>query len=289
MGEPKLHHYVPQFYLRRFADPKGRLWLWDRDRDRIFQAGTNSVAAERHFYRLTELIEHGHDPLTMEKQFSDLEGQVSRITGEWIEVLRQVDPLRPIGIPAINRELVGLFLALQFLRTADTRDILAAFAQEVGDLSDPSPEEKRRNHTDLLWNERLFGPLAKRIQSCIWMFGRNETSLPFLTSDNPVAFRTNDNRMWLKAGIHSQDSYIVYPLSPDLVMYCHPNIPPISKLSHWDECLSPVTFTEEMVDSENSGQVFMASRFVISSTGNFGEARDFARTIGTDTYAPKVT
>jgi len=48
--------------------------------------------------------------------------------------------------------------------------------------------------------------------------------------------------------------------------------------------LSPVSFTEEMVESENCAQVFMASRFIISSRRNFDREREFAKTIGTDAY-----
>ena len=83
MGEPKLHHYVPQFHLRRFADSCGRLWVWDRDRDRAFQSKPYSIAAEKHFYHLTELAENGYDPLTMEKQFANIEGEVATITAQW--------------------------------------------------------------------------------------------------------------------------------------------------------------------------------------------------------------
>jgi hypothetical protein len=40
-----------------------------------------------------------------------------------------------------------------------------------------------------------------------------------------------------------------------------------------------------MVRSENSGQVFMASRFLFSNRGEFEEERAFAKTIGTNFYA----
>ena len=141
MSQPKLHHYVPQFYLRRFTDASDRLWLWDRDHDRTFTARPRNVAAERHFYRLTELVEQGHDPLTMEKQFSDLEGQVACITDQWLDWLRQMEPEEKIPIPDINRELVSLYIALQFLRTADAREILAAIAKESEDRETMSVEE----------------------------------------------------------------------------------------------------------------------------------------------------
>ena len=287
MAEPKLHHYVPQFYLRRFIDTSGCLWLWDRDRDRTFSTRPNNVAGETHFYRMTELIEQGHDPLTMEKQFSHLEGEVSNITDQWLDWLRQIESHKKIGIPDVNRELVSLYIALQFLRTAETREILAAIAEKTGKLGPLLAEEKRRLHTDMLWDDGLFRELANRVQDAIWIFGRNTTPTPFLTSDNPVAFRTGDNRMWLKQGIFTPGTYVVFPLAPDIVMYCHPKELRWDKLERFDRSLSPVTFTDEMVESENSGQVYMASRFVISQRNNFDHEREFAKSIGTDKYAPK--
>jgi hypothetical protein len=286
MGEPKLHHYVPQFYLRRFADESGRLWVWDRGRDRAFPGRPRSVAAEKGFYHLGELAERGHDPLTMEKQFSHLEGEVSLITDQWLSWLRQMAPGEEIEIPQVNREMLSLYIALQFLRTADAREILAAHAEKLEKQKLPA-EEKQRLHTDMLWSDGLFRGLADRIQKATWIFGRNKTATPFITSDNPVAFRTGDNTMWLKVAIYTPGTYAVFPLAPDIVMYCHPNEPPLVGIQRFDRCLSPVTFTDEMVQSENSGQVFMASRFVISSRNSFDFEREFAKSIGTDIYAPK--
>jgi len=73
-------------------------------------------------------------------------------------------------------------------------------------------------------------------------------------------------------------------MKDDIGGYCHPKEPPWEKLGQFDCRLSPVTFTEEMVESENSGQVFMASRFVISSRDSFDREREFAKSIGTDLY-----
>jgi hypothetical protein len=284
MSEPKLHHYVPQFYLRRFTDESGRLWLWDRTQDRVFSARPESVAAERQFYRTDDLAKHGHDPLTMEKQFSYLEGEAARITDQWLGWLRQMKPMERIEIPDPNRELVFLYTALQFLRTADTREVLAAVMEESQGLK-PSFEEKRRLHTDMLWTDEVFRGLADRLRNTTWLFARNTTATPFVTSDNPVAFRTGDNAMWLKAGIYAAGTYSVFPLAPDIVMYCHPKEPPWDSLGRFDRCLSPVILTDEMVESENGGQVFMASRFVISQRNNFDREREFAKTIGPDAYA----
>ena len=202
--------------------------------------------------------------------------------------MRQIKPNEAIPIPEINRKLVALHIALQFLRTADSRDILSAFIEQELNLGPLSKNEKRLLHTDLLWDEKFVSSLADHFQQATWVFGRNLTSTPFMTSDNPIAFRTNDNRQWVKVGVTAR-AYVVFPLAKDIILYCYPQESPWDKLSKFDKCLSPVEFDQDMVESENSGQVFMASRFVISPCNHFDAECVFAKTIGTDTYAPRPT
>ena len=287
MSTPKLHHFVPRFHLRRFADPSGRLWAWDRQRDRVFRTSPGAIAAENQFYRLTQYEEWGHDGATMENQLADLEGEAALITGQWLDWLREMAPLQTVPIPTQNREIVAAHLALQYMRTADTRDILAGLAELAGE-GPLTPDECRRFHTEMIWNEEVVTPLVERFEDAIWMFGLNESATPFVTSDNPIAFRSADNRKWLRSGITSLGTYAVYPLAPDIIMYCHPRDAPwAGKLDRWGDCLSPVEFDDEMVQGENSGQVFMATRFVISSRNDFAREREFAATIGTDIHAPR--
>lgn len=286
MNSPKLHHYVPQFHLRRFLDSAGRLWAWDKQADRVFPTSPSSIAAGTQFYRLTQYEADGHDPLTLEKQFSQLEGDVSGITTQWLEWLDVMEPLDVVPIPRINRKIVALHLAAQFLRTADTREILSALIE--ADRGAPvSEHELRETHTELIWSEQTVELLARRFRRSIWIFARNQSATPLITSDNPVAFRTGDNRQWLRAGILSLGTYLVYPLSPRIVLYCHPREGKFRKLGKFADRLSPVALSDEMVESENSGQVFMASRFVFSNRATFDEERAFAKTIGTDVYADR--
>jgi hypothetical protein len=288
MTDPKLHHYVPQFYLRRFVDEEGRLWVWDRDRDRVFPSGPPSVAAETNFYFLDELAAHGHDPLAMERQLGDLEQDVAMITGQWIEWIRAGDLGNSVEVPPVNREIISLFIAVQYFRTEDARSVLTSFAETVGYVPE-SDEDRRALHAEMLWSENgVVRMVADRVERSTWVFGRNNTDVPFTTSDNPVAFRTGDNRMWLKTAFMGAGTYVVYPLAPDVVMYCYPDEEPWNKpgLKRFDCTVSPVTFTDELVESENMAHVFMASRFVFSNRPTFDMEREFAKTVGTDTYAP---
>ncbi|MFJ9961722.1 DUF4238 domain-containing protein [Streptomyces avermitilis] len=208
MADPKLHHYVPQFYLRRFTDPAERLWVWDRISDRVFRTQPKAVAAESNFYLLPQLAEQGSDPVEMERQFADLEGQVSAITGQWLKWIRHGNPGDLLPVPDVNREIVSLFLALQSLRTADARSILAAFSALHG-YQDDSDEEIRSLHAAALWDDEFISSFADHMSRCAWLFALNETPVRFVTSDNPLAFRTSDHRMWVKPGNLSEDAYVV--------------------------------------------------------------------------------
>ncbi|TWA26390.1 uncharacterized protein DUF4238 [Sinorhizobium medicae] len=286
MNTSKLHHFVPQFHVRRFANIDEKIWVWERERDRVFPTSPNSIAAETHFYRLLQYEALGHDGTTMEKQFSALETQVSIITGQWLEWLRAVEPFTEIPIPEENRNIVAQHMALQYLRTADTREILGILAhKEYG--SAVSSDELRRLHTELLWDEQIVTDLTARFAEAVWIFARNGTTVPYVTSDNPIAFRTHNNRQWRRIGLQG-GTYAVYPIASDIIMYCYPREEPWhDKLDDLNDCLSPVAISDEMVLSENSGQAFMATRFIFSNKNDFTWERQFAPTIGTDIFKPE--
>ncbi|WP_396655627.1 DUF4238 domain-containing protein [Microbacterium sp.] len=288
MNAPKLHHFVPRFYLKRFADRDGRLWVWDRIADRVYATNPSAIAAETHFYFHTDLAEHGHDPLTMESQFASLEGTASVLTERWLGWIRAHHPGDTLEVSRDDRDTVGLFVALQFLRTADTRDTLAKFASRNGAPA-PTGAEARGIHLNVLWDEDLVDSIASRLIDCTWVFAKNGSSTPLATSDNPVAFRTDDNRMWLKRAILSEGTYLVYPLAPDVIMYGYPTDGRYgtAAVARFNNQISPVELSDGMVRSENTAQVFMASRHVLSAQPDFAWAEDFARTIGTDSYAPR--
>ena len=177
MGQPKLHHYVPQFHLRRFLNRQGKVWVWDKTTDKIFSAVPNRIAAERNFYSLTGLISPNEDAMTMEKQFSELEHKVSVITSQWITWLDDLTHGERIGLPEINREIMSLYITLQFLRTADTRETLSLLADTSKMPKGLSDEERRNLHTTLLWDQPIVNRIKNHVHDSIWVFGRNPTGL----------------------------------------------------------------------------------------------------------------
>ena len=288
MTAPKLHHYVPRFYLKNFTDKKEQFWVWNKGNKKIFKGNPYGVAAENHFYRVPEFIDSETDPLFLEYDFAKLEGKVSSILNRWIESLELLVPMEKIDISDEERHIVSYFIAIQFFRTADQRDILAVFAETKGGYkTEVSPEEKINLHAYFLCTSDLVMTMTKRIEESIWLFARNISEVPLWTSDNPVCFKTADNKMWLKGpGIMSEGTYVVYPLTPKYIMYCkEPTF--WSEIKKIDNRLSPVELSSDMVEHENAGQVFSSTRFVISSDNDFLFADEFCETIGTDIYAPE--
>ena len=287
MKNPKLHHHVPQFYLKLFCDDTKRLWVWDKSSRKVYRTTPRNVASQTYFYRVPEFIGTDVDPLCLEKDLSSLEDDAANLLDQLIPLLRDIHPLDQVEMMDDTRKALATFLSVQFLRTAEQREILALFSEEVGSYEKGiSDEEKVNLHAQMLYSGGLVEEIAERIFQSIWIFARNTTATPFWTSDNPVCWKTHDNRMWLKGpGIFSDGSYVVYPITPSLILYC-------KEPTHWDSlkildlCLSPVEFTDGMIRHENAGQVFMATRHLIAPTNNFTWANEFVETIGTDIYAP---
>jgi hypothetical protein len=210
----------------------------------------------------------GHDPLILEKQLAELEYDIARITEQWIGRIRSQERGTQVPIPEQNRDLMSLFIALQFLRTEDARDTLARIAEGSTGVA-PTDPERRRLHLEALWDDPLVGGFSDHINSAIWMFGRNDTDIPFVTSDNPVAFRTIDNTMWLKAGVLSRRHTSSIPWRRTSSCTATHAWSHGRSWRRWTPASRPSRSPLDMVMSENSGQVFMGSRFVISSTDGF--------------------
>ncbi|SHN26096.1 DUF4238 domain-containing protein [Mucilaginibacter sp. OK098] len=271
MSEPKHHHYVPRFYLKRFVNLDGKLWIYDKSTNKQFSTTPEHIAGENQFYWNQELQEQGHDPLSLEKQFAELEADAAGITNDWF---RQFSRGKQLIIPKINREIMSLYIATQLLRTAEARQRIVEFSQIVNPNYDAG-QDARQLHISLMWDEDLVNSMRKRIYSCIWMFGLNNSGTTFLTSDHPVLIKNFENTQWLSGPVvHEKGMYIVFPMTPQLIMYAKdPKYWKGAKI--FKDAITPVEFDDHMVKHENSGQIGMSNRFVFSNENNFEFAKEF--------------
>ncbi len=280
MSEPKLHHYVPQFYLRRFTQD-GHFWVFDKKTDRSFRTSPKSVAAETHFYKSAP-FEHTLNALFIEEALSAIEHDAAVITSQWITRLEEMKPLEKLEITRAERERFSLFVAVQWIRTLATREVLQRLLDEREHRYDPK-QMATIHQSFLVLEDFMLKELAEKIEGAIWAFGRNATQTPFVTSDNPVTMHAPEC-YWIRWGVFNTPGVCVtLPLSESLIFFGYEK-EHWSKLARFDSALSPVPFTSELVEHENNGQVCNAARFVFSTKNDFA----FARQLISDGYAAVV-
>lgn len=259
--EYSLHHFVPQFYLRRFTDSDGLLWVYDKDDDRVFSATPRSLAAERGFYTLPDFFP---DPALLERQFADLEERAALITQDWLD---QLKPGHSVEIPAINREIMSLYLTTQLLRTSEARTLL------LQGIEPSDGEIQPELHTALLWNGEVVKEISDWVFSCIWTFRFNSMPQSLYTSDDPVKLRSSTRHLhWAQTSV--KGAYLLIPMTPRILMYCF-------EPQHWKalkqlDCkVFPKPLEIELVNDANIQQVGHARRFVFSDRDDFSSAQEF--------------
>lgn len=296
MSEPKLHHYVPRFYLKNFLNNKSRLWVFDKTTGKTFPTTENSVAAENQFYRLPKPVPDGVDPLVIEKNLAAMESSAATIINKLIADIEVAELGGRLEISKQDRIILSEFISAQYYRTLEFYDLLPFLLSESEsesksdlDVQALSEEKRKLLHFYFLANSGCIENFTNDLFGSIWIFARNSSSVQLMTSDHPVSIKNFDNTMWLKgiAGLNDGE-YVVYPLSPKIVMYCKDG-QRWSGLKEFDQTVSLIELDEDMVHHENAGQCFMSTSFLISQSDNFDEVKNFIPSIGTELYSRGTT
>lgn len=105
MSKPKLHHYVPRFYLRGFADHNDRLAVRQRNGG-AYVTSTKNVMARSGLYNVTS------EPLTAEHTLGDIESMASSA----LQILRS--GCLPSST-STERKALTLYMGVQLSRNTD--------------------------------------------------------------------------------------------------------------------------------------------------------------------------
>ena len=109
----KLHHFVPQGYLRGFANDKERIRAVPLDRARMsFTTSVKNVAARTHFHT----VPGAEEPDGFEKILSVVEGEI-------VGIIRRMEA-GEFPLPEQDRMSLSFYLALQAVRGPDTRETI---------------------------------------------------------------------------------------------------------------------------------------------------------------------
>jgi hypothetical protein len=117
----KLHHYVPQSYLRGFANEKEHLTVVRLPGDGpSFTSGVRGVGAQTHFHRVEEL----EKPDAFEGVLSDIEGAA-------YTVIRGLIDGGSFPLTEEDRASLALFVAVQAVRGPDTRRTIEMVQSQI--------------------------------------------------------------------------------------------------------------------------------------------------------------
>ena len=223
MNQKKRHHFIPKAYMNSFCNSSGRVFVYRKDGDGTPLRVAPDATQFRGYYYSQPKPDGGTDNNTLEDFFCEYEGA-------WPPLVKRLEARENI-----NDSLLPLFdfMALQRARVPACRDAVErAMAATVKSLAKqmyndgklpplPAGSESLLDHVEVSIDPHqsihvmaaIIEGVAKIVDSVGWAVVHNNTSVPFLTSDNPV--------IWYDPSLsfEQQRPYSIKPDGPVVVQF----------------------------------------------------------------------
>lgn len=268
-----IEHYVPQCYLRHFADKRQRLFVFDKTAGRSFCSHVRNVASERRFYDLPgNVLRPKADPKAVEHYLSRVEGELAEILRVLIEDLEQ---RRRIPIEA--KQIIAPHIATMMLRTKEFRSEMHEVDQIVSDVERRTGSNRSCElreylelaHAFFLLDDRFLAGITRVLVDHMWYVGEAPASTPLLTSDNPVTLHSNVGG---PLGFAADGIEITFPISPRFVLVMGDKKYFASRVPS-DRAMRELN--DELVAAFNRRQVVHSSRRIMCNEDRFDEVVSF--------------
>lgn len=289
MSQAKKQHYVPKFYLKNFSFDSNRksIQCLDKVNLRCHISNFKAIAQKEKFYE--------SDSQDIEDELSKIEYKASRLINNFLD-----DP----KYKRLNSESFKLkfacFIVIQLIRTEEVRNLmiegvtsLKEYVSSKYNLRDSeiekfdqllNEEEIKEAHIDLIQDnnpELLEGIFCKK-----WILLKNQTSMNFWTSDNPVVKYNPYGNL----GLFVDGIQLFFPLSPKFCLcildpFCYSNFNETKEFNILDGFnnlkkaeLSKITDIED-VKFINSLQIKYSTQYVFSCENEFKDNNEIKQWI----------
>ena len=257
-NSPRHHHIDPKAHLKCFADEAGKVYVLRKQERSDGPPLLNTIphkmkieklCAKRDFYTVSA-IGSIKDPFFVERRLSKLEGGYFSIANAVVDReprLRNMSPGQIVFDCGTKKEIMEL-VYLQMHRGNAVRkfafekaglayekqtEMLANFLSLLfGELPSNIRRSLDRHKDALINNATKFITIAPPDDSDLFnmLMGRrceliiNDTNIPFVASDEPVVVTTLNLSEYglFHVGLLRQDSCVIYPLSPKLLIVVRP-------------------------------------------------------------------
>jgi len=242
-NEPRLHHFLPQAYLRRFTDERGDLWVADRKQRRVRPQAPEVTAAERDMYTLEGAA--GERDRRVESAFL-----ANLVDGPGDQALRAIEEGERFSDEVAAK--LAVFVAGLYVRTPSFREHHRQMAEQlrgflVGEGVEPATEPLPESHPEAqrlrasggvradellasvneMRDERrpyqndfvkmmvgLVPQLAETIHGLDWIIASVPPGKAFVTCDAPMVItRPANHSPLMGVGLSTPGSQTIVPLS----------------------------------------------------------------------------
>ena len=141
-------HYVPQFYLRNFADEKGLLHIFDFKQNKYFTQSPKNICYENNLYetkwehatlKLGEFVLPNH----IEKVFCEYEGEFSKVLTKILNVCCLTQNPNALILQGNERNIFFRFVINMIVRNPENMKILALNKLESDDMDNDKVKQIR--------------------------------------------------------------------------------------------------------------------------------------------------
>ena len=141
-------HYVPQFYLRNFADKKGLLHIYDFKQKKYFTQSPKNICYEDNLYetkwenansKLGEFVLQNH----IEKTFCEYEGEFSKILTKILHVCCLSQNPNALILQGNERNIFFRFIVNMIVRNPENMKTLALNKLESDDMDNDEVKQIR--------------------------------------------------------------------------------------------------------------------------------------------------
>jgi len=223
------HHYVPQKYLRGFAETGNpdAIWMYDKRLRQFSNPGIKSVAQEPEFYtndaeqQLNELVEKPANKVLDKLRNQERITDTDRIhLSVYIATMMKRVPKRRTEayamIPSVFEKAFSK-VRTQIQEWGQTTQNKEVFERKLLELE--AAEKKLQNEAPEFLSEQIREPWANEewisaIYTMAWRIARSPASDFFITSDNPAYF-------FKDYGIATPKSELTFPISTDLALFAN--------------------------------------------------------------------
>lgn len=176
----------------------------------------------------------------------------------------------------VERDYLSSWLAVQFLRTRDMRDIILEVYNKIAlELKTHGIDEnfdlKKSTHpyvhSLVLLDTKTYSTTAQLFKDLIWTVRVNTTKFPLYTSDAPVQSGNAKHNISMIGGVQLEGSFVTFPISNEYILVLQDRSYFANQYEVVENKLVPVTI--DGVNLFNRMQVLGAYRMVFCQQKNF--------------------